>query len=106
MAGRDNALKEGLDKANLSKRFSNVKIFGFIDYMHELMTISDIIFSKAGGLTVSECMAKGLPMVINKVIPGQEEDNVEYLVSHNAAIRANDASGIIAAIDELIKTWL
>lgn len=103
VAGRDNALKEGLDKANLNKRFSNVKIFGFIDYMHELMTISDIIFSKAGGLTVSECMAKGLPMVINKVIPGQEEDNVEYLVSHNAAIRANDASGIITAIDELIK---
>ncbi len=103
VAGRDHYLKDALDKADLNKRFSNVKIFGFIDYMHELMSVSDIIFSKAGGLTVSECMAKGLPMVINKVIPGQEEDNVEYLVSHNAAVKANNTEEIIAAIDELIK---
>ncbi len=103
VAGRDNALREALNKADLNKRFFNVKIFGFIDYMYELMTVSDIIFSKAGGLTVSECMAKGLPMVINKVIPGQEEDNVEYLASRNAAVKASNTEQIIKAIDDLIK---
>jgi processive 1,2-diacylglycerol beta-glucosyltransferase len=102
VAGRDNNLKEALDKTDLNKRFANVKVFGFIDYMHELMTVSDLIFSKAGGLTVSECMAKGLPMVINKVIPGQEEDNVEYLVSHNAAVKASNVEEIVLAIDGLI----
>lgn len=103
VAGRDNKLKEDLDKSDLNKDFANVKAFAFIDYMHELMTVSDIIFSKAGGLTVSECLAKGLPLVINKVIPGQEEDNVQYLTSHNAAIKVNDTNGIIAAIDDLIN---
>ena len=61
-----------------------------------------MIFSKAGGLTVSECLAKGLQLVINKVIPGQEEDNVEYLVSKGAAIKANDFFGIIAAVNQLL----
>jgi processive 1,2-diacylglycerol beta-glucosyltransferase len=103
VAGRDVKLKEALDKSDLNRRFANVKTFGFIDYMHELMTVADVIFSKAGGLTVSECLAKGLPLVINKVIPGQEEDNVEYLVSHQAALKVSDAAGIISAMDSLIR---
>ncbi|MFA6322630.1 MAG: glycosyltransferase [Candidatus Buchananbacteria bacterium] len=102
VAGRDANLKDALDKSDLNSRFANVKIFGFVDYMQELMTVADIIFSKAGGLTVSECLAKGLPLVINKVIPGQEEDNVNYLVSHNAAIKVNDTAGIISAINDLV----
>ncbi len=101
VAGRDNSLKESIEKSDLNKRYSNVKAFGFVDNMEELMTVSDIIFSKAGGLTVSECMAKGLPMVINKVIPGQEEDNVNYLVENNAAIKVDGTVGIIKALNDL-----
>jgi processive 1,2-diacylglycerol beta-glucosyltransferase len=73
--------------------------------MHELMTVSDLIFSKAGGLTVSECMAKGLPMVINKVIPGQEEDNVNYLILKGAAIKENDFVGIVKALNGLLADF-
>jgi len=69
--------------------------------MHEIMTAADIIFSKAGGLTVSECMAKGLPMIINKVIPGQEEDNTNFLVDHGAAIKVNNYSEVAAVVIEL-----
>jgi len=102
VAGRDKYLKEAIDNSDLNSRYSNVKAYGFVDNMHELMTVSDIIFSKAGGLTVSECMAKGLPMVINKVIPGQEEDNVNYLVEKNAAIKVENTAGIIEALNNLI----
>ena len=101
VAGRDNDLKEALEKSNLHEN-QNIKIFGFVDNMQELMTVSDLIFSKAGGLTVSECMAKGLPMIINKVIPGQEEDNVNYLVSKGAAIKANDFEGIVVGVNDLL----
>src|SRR3989344_5360817 len=101
VAGRDAKLKENLDKSDFAKN-SHVKTFGFVDNMDELMTVSDLIFSKAGGLTVSECLAKGLPLVINKVIPGQEEDNVEYLVSKGAAIKTNDFSGIVLAVNQLL----
>jgi len=102
VAGRDDALKQALEKSDLDKK-ANIKVFGFVDNMQELMTVSDLIFSKAGGLTVSECMAKGLPMVINKVIPGQEEDNVNYLVSKGAAIKANDFDGIVKSVNDLLS---
>ncbi len=101
VAGRDKKLKKALDNSDLPQN-DGIKTFGFIDNMHELMTVSDLIFSKSGGLTVSECMAKGLPMVINKVIPGQEEDNVSFLVGRGAAIKANNFSGIITAVNDLL----
>jgi len=101
ISGRDKALRNAIEKSDLSKN-NNIKIFDFVDNMQEFMTVSDLIFSKAGGLTVSECMAKGLPMVINKVIPGQEEDNVNYLVRHNAAVKADSFSGIIEEVNNLL----
>lgn len=102
VAGRDKQLQQDLDRTNLGSD-PRVKIFGFVDNMHELMTVSDLIFSKAGGLTTSECMAKGIPMVIYKVIPGQEEFNLDYLVKKGVAIKVDDIDDIISAVPKLLK---
>lgn len=101
VAGRDKTLAQAIKNSSLDKN-PNVKVFGFVDNMEELMTVADLVFSKAGGLTVSECLAKGLPLVINKVIPGQEEDNVNYLTSKSAAIKAENFDGIIKAVNDLL----
>jgi len=53
--------------------------FEFVDNVEELMTISDLIITKAGGLTVSEALTKHLPLVIYKPIPGQEEENAHFI---------------------------
>jgi processive 1,2-diacylglycerol beta-glucosyltransferase len=101
VAGRDKELNDALAASDLKKDLQ-IKIFGFVNNMEELMTAADLIFSKAGGLTVSECLAKGLPMVINKVIPGQEEDNLDYLVKNEAAIRATTFDEIIEQVNRLL----
>ena len=49
--------------------------------------MSDLIVTKPGGLTVSEAIATGLPMAIFKAIPGQEEQNADYLVKNGMAVR-------------------
>ena len=43
------------------------------------MGVSDLLISKAGGLTTSEALASNLPMLIYRPIPGQEEGNANYL---------------------------
>lgn len=93
VSGRDKALYKKLQSSGIYKD-SNIKIFGFVDNMHELMAVSDIIFSKAGGSTVAECLAMSLPMIIHRVIPGQEDDNMKYLVKNNVAIFVDDESKI------------
>lgn len=52
---------------------------GYVDNMEELMSVSDLIITKAGGLTVTEALTKHLPLVIYKPIPGQEEENAHFV---------------------------
>ena len=58
------------------------------------MSISDLVISKPGGLTTSESLASNLPMIIINPIPGQEEENAEFLESKGTGIwlRKNDSS--------------
>jgi processive 1,2-diacylglycerol beta-glucosyltransferase len=58
--------------------------------MSEFMAAADCLIGKPGGLTISEALARGLPMVIVNPIPGQEERNADYLLEEGAAIRGNN----------------
>lgn len=51
----------------------------YADNMEELMSVADLIITKAGGLTVTEAQTMHLPLVIYKPIPGQEEENANFV---------------------------
>ena len=55
------------------------------------MACADLVITKPGGLTTSECLAMGLPMIVNSPIPGQEERNADYLMEQGVALKALDA---------------
>ena len=97
IAGRDKTLQKKLENSQL-KKISTVRIFGLVSDMERFMTASDVILSKAGGSTTAECLVKGLPMIVYKTIPGQEEDNVNYLVNNNAGIKVKSIREIIDAV--------
>ncbi|HWB59689.1 MAG TPA: glycosyltransferase, partial [Chthoniobacteraceae bacterium] len=78
------------------------KILGYSDRMHELMKISDLFVGKPGGLTTSEALACGLPMVIIAPIPGQEERNSDHLLEDGAAIKCNEMTTLPYKIDNLL----
>ena len=65
---------------------STVKIIEFSNEVPKLMAISDLVVTKPGGLTTSESLASHLPMVVINPIPGQEEENAEFLESKNIAV--------------------
>jgi len=77
--------------------------FGFIDWVDDLVVSSDAVITKAGGLTVSEVLARGRPMVIIDPIPGQEESNADYLVSVGAAISIRLPQHVPFAIQQLLR---
>lgn len=64
---------------------------GFTDKVERLMACSDLVITKPGGLTTSECLAMSLPMIVNVPIPGQEERNADYLLEEGVALKAFDA---------------
>lgn len=63
---------------------------GFTHQVERLMACADLVITKPGGLTTSECLALGLPMIINSPIPGQEERNADFLLEQGAAMKAID----------------
>lgn len=69
-----------------------MKMLGFVENVHELMDIADLIITKPGGLTIAEALAKGLPMILTKPIPGHEEKNAEFLIIAGAAMAAKNAN--------------
>lgn len=63
---------------------------GYTDNVERLMACADLAITKPGGSTTAECLAMGLPMIVNAPIPGQEECNANYLLEQGAALRASD----------------
>lgn len=93
---------------SLKKRLRDYKksvvVMGYVNNIHELMGVSDIIISKPGGITTSEALAKGLPMIIIKPIPGQEENNTVYLTGKNAAIKLDNPREAGRVVEDLLSS--
>jgi processive 1,2-diacylglycerol beta-glucosyltransferase len=77
-------------------------LLGFTSEMDELMAASDLFVGKPGGLTTSEALSKGMPMVVINPIPGQEERNSDHLLEEGIAIRCNNLPALAYKIDRLI----
>ena len=92
ITGRNKSLKEKLDKALISNENSinkNIRILGFTDKMNDLLSCVDILVSKPGGLTTTESLLKEVPMIIPYFIPGQEEENLDFLSNCGASLRTS-----------------
>jgi processive 1,2-diacylglycerol beta-glucosyltransferase len=74
---------------------------GYCDRVERLMACADLAVTKPGGLTTSECLAMGLPMIVNAPIPGQEERNADFLLEQGAALKAVDAVGLSWRLGQL-----
>lgn len=79
-------MKDGFEEIINKHNANNYTcLLGFTDKVPELMSISDLVVTKPGGLTTSESLASHLPMVVINPIPGQEEENAEFLESKGIA---------------------
>jgi len=71
--------------------------------MAELMEASDLLIAKTGGITTSESLCQGLPMVVMRPIPGQESRNAKFLKTTNAAFFMETADQIKIIIRNIRK---
>jgi len=76
---------------------------GFTRVIERIMAVSDLAITKPGGLTTSECLAVGLPMIVVSPIPGQEERNADFLLENGAAMKACDGGALAWRVDRLLR---
>ena len=79
VCGKDAFMKKNIER--MAKRYPNktIHVYGFIDFMFELMNISDIIVSKGGPATVLEALMLEKPLIVSQYVFGQEKGNVDFV---------------------------
>ena len=96
--GRDRRLRRSIsDIQRLALR--RFELVGWSEELPRLLRSSHLLISKAGGATVQEAIAAGCPMIVNHVIPGQEEGNARYLVETNTGAIATTPEAVVAAVE-------
>jgi processive 1,2-diacylglycerol beta-glucosyltransferase len=103
VCGKNSQLKEELERRMIIEPRLK-KIFGFVDYMDELMAVSDILVTKPGGITTSEALALGLPMILTDPVPGQEEANAYYLTENGAAREVRSLPDLFYELNYLLES--
>lgn len=101
VAGRNEALFRRL-AALVPPPGTALRVFGFTDAIAELMAAADLTVAKSGGLTTSECLAMGVPMVVREPIPGQEERNADYLLEVGAGVKAHGLDSLRFKVSALL----
>jgi processive 1,2-diacylglycerol beta-glucosyltransferase len=103
VCGNNEALKKSLEeKYKKENNTKEVQILGFTNQIPQLMEIADVIITKPGGLTVTEALAKNIPMIIPYFIPGQEEENASVLLSAGAAFKVDSVKELNELVSGLV----
>ena len=104
ISGKNQKMKESFENlvSELGKQDS-VKILEYTDKVPQLMSISDLVVTKPGGLTTTESLASGLPIVVINPIPGQEEENATYLEKNKVAIWIKKGDNVEDILNELFS---
>ena len=100
--GRDESLRRALSAAAEGRRLK-ADILGWTDQIPRLLMSHHVVVSKAGGATTQEAIAARCPMVVNQVVPGQEEGNCELLLRHGAGALATTPEAVIEVLGRAFR---
>lgn len=98
-----NAELEREARALAGKTRAPLHVFGMVEQIWRHMAAADLAVSKPGGLTCSELLAAGVPLVALCPIPGQEEANCRQLMAQGAAVRADSTDEALAQVSALLR---
>jgi len=102
VAGRNRQMAEALEDLESTENVILQK-FGFVDFVDDLVTASDLVVTKSGGLITSEVLARYTPMIVVDPIPGQEEWNADFVAGSGAGIQIRLPEMVPAAILGLLE---
>lgn len=102
VAGKNEALEAALRSLAVPAHVS-LEVVGWTNKIDTYMREADVIVSKPGGLTTTECIVLGKPLIAINPIPGQEEANAAYLVDQGLGYVAMDSTQLLAHVRAILE---
>lgn len=102
VTGKNSKLYNQLVKLK-SNFLKDIRILKYTNEINKYMQASDLLFTKPGGITITEAMISSIPIVLFSPIPGQEEKNVEFLTKNNLAIYLDDIKNCNNIVNDLLE---
>ncbi len=104
VCGRNEKQRLRFEKMKQEYNYINLHPYGFVDNVQEMMDAADFLISKPGGLSVSEALAKNLPMIVINPIAGHEERNLEFLLNSGVAIYSTKTFPLDEAVNFFLQS--
>ena len=101
LAGKDEALLAALHQLSINYP-GRLVAKGYTGQIERLMACADLVVTKPGGLTTAESLAMGMPMIVIAPIPGQEEQNANFLLEQGVAMKAFDMATLTYRVSHLL----
>lgn len=102
ITGRNRKLYSAFEEV-MPESPKKTKLVFFTNEVENYMHAADLLITKPGGLTVSEALACGIPLAVFDAIPGQEEDNADFLLTHQMAVRLDRSRDYGETIRSLLE---
>lgn len=102
MGGTNEKLKAALRKTYEKEK--RVVVLDFTDRAQEYMAAADVLFTKPGGLTSTEAVAAGVPLVHTHPIPGCEERNAAFFTERGMSVSDKEEDEVIRKGLELLES--
>lgn len=100
VCGNNKDMYNKIKAKKLKKRFD---VYGYVNHIDIMMDAADCVVTKPGGITSSEALAKGLPMIMTNPIPGHEVRNAEFMLNNGIALYATKSFPLDEAVFSLFR---
>jgi processive 1,2-diacylglycerol beta-glucosyltransferase len=102
VAGRDQRLVRRL-RETFAAEGSRIRALGYTENIRELMAAADLLVTKAGGVSLAEAIASGVPIVCFGSLAGHERRNERFVVEAGAALPASSPEELAEAVHRILE---
>lgn len=102
VAGKNKEMFNNISGLKKKNNINQLKIFGFVDHIYELISVSDIIITKCGASTLMEILLSQKVPVVNRYLWEQEKGNVDFLLTHKMGVYEQRIEKLVEEVEHLI----
>ena len=102
VAGKNEKLKEKAELMAKNSRKNGI-VLGYTREMAKLLSASDLLIGKPGGLITTEAIQMNTPICAVAPIPGQELKNVDFIIASNFGIYSQNTTDFRNDIENILK---